>query len=126
MISFEGNTGPYIQYACARIASLLEKSGETTFSSEILINTPQERQLILKLLQYGDVVHSVATHLEPHRLCTWLFELTDAFSSFYQACPVLKSEDALVRASRLRLSDLTRRVVVDGLDLLGIEVPQKM
>ena len=126
MISFEGNTGPYIQYACARIASLLEKSGETTFSSEILINTPQERQLILKLLQYGDVVHSVATHLEPHRLCTWLFELTDAFSSFYQACPVLKSEDPLVRASRLRLSDLTRRVVVDGLDLLGIEVPQKM
>ncbi len=126
MISFEGNTGPYIQYACARIASLLEKSGETSFSSRILINTPQERLLILKLLQYGNVIQSVAQHLEPHLLCLWLHELTGAFSSFYQACPVLKVEDEAIKGSRLRLSELTRRVIVDGLDLLGIEVPQKM
>jgi len=126
MISFEGNTGPYIQYACARIASLLEKSEESRFSSPLVVDTPQERLLILKLLQYGDVVHSVAQHLEPHRLCTWLYELTDAFSSFYQACPVLRVNDELVMGSRLRLCDLTRRVIVDGLDLLGIEVPQKM
>jgi len=126
MISFEGNTGPYIQYACARIASLLEKSGESEFTSDFIIETPQERQLVLQLLQYGDVVRVVAQHLEPHRLCTWLFELTDAFSSFYQSCPVLKVEDSAIRGSRLRLADLTRRVIVDGLDLLGIEVPEKM
>lgn len=126
MISFEGNTGPYIQYACARIASLLEKSGEDDFTSGLIIETPQERQLVLQLLQYGDVVRVVAQHLEPHRLCTWLFELTDAFSSFYQSCPVLKVEDNAIRGSRLRLANLTRRVIVDGLDLLGIEVPEKM
>jgi len=126
MISFEGNTGPYIQYACARIASLLEKSGETGFSSEIIISTPQERQLVLTLLQYGDVVQSVAQNLEPHLLCTWLHELTGAFSSFYQACPVLKVDDVAIKNSRLRISELTRRVIVDGLDLLGIEVPKKM
>jgi len=126
MISFEGNTGPYIQYACARIASLLEKSKETSFSSSIIIDTPQERQLVLALLQYGNVVQSVAQHLEPHLLCLWLHEVTVAFSSFYQACPVLKVDDGAIRGSRLRLSELTRRVIVDGLDLLGIEVPKKM
>ena len=126
MVSFEGNTGPYIQYACARIASLLEKAGDTDFSADLVINTPQERGLVLKLLQYGDIVHSVAQHLEPHRLCVWLYELTDAFSSFYQSCPVLIVDDEHVRGSRLRLADLTRRVIVDALDLLGIEVPQKM
>ena len=126
MISFEGNTGPYIQYACARIASLLEKSKETGFSSSIIIDTPQERQLVLALLQYGNVVQSVAQHLEPHLLCLWLHEVTVAFSSFYQACPVLKVDDGAIRGSRLRLSELTRRVIVDGLDLLGIEVPKKM
>ncbi len=126
MVSFEGNTGPYIQYACARITSLLEKSGETDFSSNFIINTPQERQLVITLLQYGAVVQNVAQNLEPHILCMWLHELTGAFSSFYQACPVLKVDDGAIRGSRLRLSELTRRVIVDGLDLLGIEVPQKM
>jgi arginyl-tRNA synthetase len=126
MVSFEGNTGPYIQYACARITSLLEKSGETDFSSNLIINTPQERQLVITLLQYGAVVQNVAQNLEPHILCMWLHELTGAFSSFYQACPVLKVDDGAIRGSRLRLSELTRRVIVDGLDLLGIEVPQKM
>ena len=126
MVSFEGNTGPYIQYACARIASLLEKSNEIEFSGPLIIETPQERLLVLKLLQYGSVVRGVAQHLEPHRLCAWLFEITDAFSSFYQSCHVLKAKDESVRDSRLRLSDLTRRVIVDGLGLLGIEVPQKM
>lgn len=126
MISFEGNTGPYIQYACARISSLLQKSGDTEFLGNLLLDTPQERRLVLVLLQYGTVVGGVAQHLEPHRLCTFLFELTDAFSSFYQSCPVLKNKSDDVRRSRLRLADLTRRVIVDGLDLLGIEAPQKM
>ena len=125
MVAFEGNTGPYIQYACARISSLLRKA-KLDPSAEIHIDEPQERSLAIALHQYGCILHETATHLEPHRLCTWLYELTEAFSSFYQGCPILKAEDESTRQSRLRLADLTRRVLVDGLDVLGIEAPQHM
>ncbi|MDP7006093.1 MAG: arginine--tRNA ligase [Phycisphaerales bacterium] len=125
MIAFEGNTGPYIQYACARISSLIKKGGVDR-SAVLIIKEPQERALALKLLQHGDVLQESIKYLEPHRLCTWLYELTDCFSSFYQSCPVLKLEDEKIKQSRLRLADLTRRVIVDGLDLLGIESPEQM
>jgi arginyl-tRNA synthetase len=125
MVAFEGNTGPYIQYACARISSLIRKGGLQP-NAKLTVTEPQERTLALKLLQYNNVLHDAITHLEPHRLCTWLYELTDAFSAFYQSCPVLKLDDETTKQSRLRLADLTRRVVVDGLDTLGIESPEQM
>ena len=125
MVAFEGNTGPYIQYACARISSLLRKA-DLDQSAEIRIQEPQERSLAIALYQYGSVLHETASNLEPHRLCAWLYELTDTFNSFYQACPILKADDDLTCRSRLRLADLTRRVLVDGLDSLGIESPQHM
>ncbi|MAI66958.1 MAG: arginine--tRNA ligase [Phycisphaerae bacterium] len=125
MVAFEGNTGPYIQYACARISSLIRK-GNLQKDAPVTIAEPQERALALKLLQYNGVLQDAIAYLEPHRLCTWLYELTEAFSTFYQSCPVLKNEDETIKQSRLRLADLTRRVVVDGLDLLGIESPEKM
>ena len=125
MVAFEGNTGPYIQYACARISSLLQKEDLDT-SVDICICEPQERSLAIALHQYGDVLWEAAEHLEPHRLCTWLYELTEAFNTFYQGCPILKAENEGTRRSRLRLADLTRRVLVDGLDVLGIESPQHM
>jgi arginyl-tRNA synthetase len=125
MVAFEGNTGPYIQYACARISSLIRKGGEQA-GAKLVIEEPQERILALKLLQYNNVLHDSIKYLEPHRLCTWLYELTDAFSAFYQSCPVLKLEDELTKQSRLRLANLTRRVIVDGLDMLGIEAPEQM
>jgi arginyl-tRNA synthetase len=125
MVSFEGNTGPYIQYACARISSLI-RGGELDPGADIVINEPQERALALKLLQYSNVLGDAILHLEPHRLCTWLYELTERFSAFYQSCPVLKLEDEPTKQSRLRLANLTRRVIVDCLDLLGIESPEKM
>jgi arginyl-tRNA synthetase len=125
MIAFEGSTGPYIQYACARITSLINKGGCGS-GAPLCIQEPQERALALKLLQYNGVLHDTIAYLEPHRLCTWLYELTEAFSSFYQSCPVLKFEDEQTKQSRLRLADLTRRVVVDGLDMLGIESPEQM
>ena len=78
------------------------------------------------LLRYGGVVVDIARSLEPHRLCTYLYELADAFNTFYQECPVVKADDAAARASRLRLCDLTRRVLADGLGLLGIEAPERM
>jgi arginyl-tRNA synthetase len=125
MVAFEGNTGPYIQYACARISSLIRK-GNLQKDAPVTIAEPQERALALKLLQYNSVLQDAIAYLEPHRLCTWLYELTEAFSAFYQSCPVLKNKDETIKQSRLRLADLTRRVVVDGLDLLGIESPEKM
>ncbi len=125
MVAFEGNTGPYIQYACARISSLIRRGGEQV-GAKLIIKEPQERILALKLLQYNNVLHDSIKYLEPHRLCTWLYELTDAFSAFYQLCPVLKLDDELTKQSRLRLADLTRRVIVDGLDMLGIESPEQM
>jgi arginyl-tRNA synthetase len=131
MIAFEGNTGPYMQYAHARICSIFAKAGIALDDNAaprggLMIIEPAERRLALMLLRYGFVVADVARSLEPHRLCTYLFELADAFSTFYQECPVLKAEEAAVRASRLRLCDLTRRVLADGLGLLGIGAPQRM
>ncbi len=134
MIAFEGNTGPYMQYAHARICSIFAKAGIALDRSDaargaLMILEPAERRLALMLLRYGGtggVVADVARSLEPHRLCTYLFELADAFSTFYQECPVLKADDEAVRASRLRLCNLTRRVLADGLGLLGIEAPQRM
>lgn len=129
MIVFEGATGPYLQYAHARICSIfakLEDDAAWNAAERVTLAEPAERSLALLLLRYPDVVQSVAASLEPHRLCGYLYELADAFSSFYQSCPVLKAEDAAVRDSRLRLSAITRRTLEDGLHLLGIDAPQRM
>ncbi len=136
MVMFEGNTGPYMQYAHARICSIFAKAGGAggageatavaTKEAKLLINEPAEKQLALALLRFGDVVQDVARSLEPHRLCTYLFELANTFNAFYQNCPVLIAEAPELRGSRLRLCDLTRRVLADGLDLLGIEAPRRM
>jgi arginyl-tRNA synthetase len=130
MVAFEGNTGPYMQYAHARICSIFAKAGEAATAAAkaaaFIVREPAEKQLALVLLRYGDVVRDVARSLEPHRLCTYLFELANMFNTFYQQCPVLIAENPAVRASRLRLCDLTRRVLADGLDLLGIESPRRM
>ena len=126
MVAFEGNTGPYIQYGAARIASLLKKGGQRDDDADILLFEPQERRLALQLLQYNNVLRETVRNLEPHRVCTWLFELTEAFNSFYQSCPVLKVEDAGIKQSRLRLTNITQRVIMDALEVLGIESPQQM
>lgn len=125
MVAFEGNTGPYIQYATARISSLLKKGGGDG-GGVFNVCEPQERLLALQLLQYNVVLQNTVKHLEPHRLCTWLFELTEVFNSFYQTCPILKSGDPKTRASRLKLARLAGLVIVDGLDVLGIETPEQM
>jgi arginyl-tRNA synthetase len=87
---------------------------------------PTEKQLALLLVRYPSVVADVARTLEPHRLCAYLYGLANMYSAFYQACPVLKVDDEDLRASRLRLCQLTRRVLSDGLGLLGIETPPRM
>jgi len=129
MIAFEGNTGPYLQYAHARICSIMDKAGieEGGFgSAELLLSEPAERLLALQLLRYGDVVASASTNLEPHRICTFLYELSEIFNGFYQQCPVRKADSEALLVSRLRLCDLARRVLSDGLGLLGIDSPATM
>lgn len=129
MITFEGNTGPYLQYAHARICSIMNKAGieEDRFgTSDLLLSEPAERLLALQLLRYGDVVASASTNLEPHRICTFLYELSELFNGFYQQCPVRKADSEALLVSRLRLCDLTRRVLSDGLGLLGIAAPSTM
>ncbi|MCP4836099.1 MAG: arginine--tRNA ligase [Phycisphaera sp.] len=127
MVTFEGDTGPYLQYAHARLSSMLEKAGDL-FDPEapLLVVEPEERRLTLMLLRYGDSVAEAARSLEPARLCRYLFSLATEFSTFYSACPVLKNEDPAVRASRLRLVSIVQRVLADGLDCLGIEAPRRM
>jgi arginyl-tRNA synthetase len=130
MVSFEGDTGPYLQYAHARIAGILGKALGAAAGAParpaVTVADPAERQLALALLRYPGVVRDVAAHNDPSRLCAYLHGLATAFNGFYQACPVLKCEDAATRSSRLRLCAITKHVFRDGLGLLGIAAPERM
>ncbi|GLW12922.1 arginine--tRNA ligase [Microtetraspora sp. NBRC 13810] len=129
MLGFTGNTGPYMQYATARIRSIFRNAGidATAATGPILLGEPAERALALQLLDFGTLVERVAESAEPHRLCAYLFETASTFTGFYENCPVLKAgvpDD--VRASRLALCALTLRVLETGLSLLGVPVPDRM
>ncbi|MCX4666499.1 arginine--tRNA ligase [Streptomyces sp. NBC_01381] len=127
MLSFDGNTAPYLQYARARICSIFRRLGaEPSRDISVLVVTePAERALALELLAFGSVVTSVAETLEFHKLATYLYSLASAFTTFYEKCPVLRSEGE-TRQSRLVLCDLTARTLELGLGLLGIESPDQM
>jgi arginyl-tRNA synthetase len=131
MLAFDGNTGPYLQYAGTRIRSIFRRAGldpgdPAVAGAPIALGDPTERALALRLLGFGEVVLSVADSLEPHRLCTWLFDLATAFTDFYERCPVLQADDEATRRSRLALSALTLRALTLGLGLLGIAMPERM
>lgn len=127
MLAFDGNTAPYLMYAHARIRSIFRKAAEEAGDpGEIVVREPAERALALELLRFGAVVAEVAETLEPHRLCGYLYELAGAFTGFYEKCPVLRAPDEASRRSRLALCDLSARVLARGLDLLGIEAPERM
>jgi arginyl-tRNA synthetase len=128
MISFKGNTGPYLQYATTRIRSIFRKAGidQTDLRGPIVITEPAERALALKLLDFGAVVTQVAATAEPHQLCGYLFEVASLFTTFYEQCPVLKADDEETRQSRLALCAAALRVLTTGLDLLGVPLPDRM
>ena len=126
MLAFEGNTAPYLQYAYARIRSIFRRADVSADPSAIVLREPAEKALALELLGFAAAVEDVATTLQPHRLCTYLYGVALSFTSFYEKCPVLKAEDEATKASRLALSDVTSRVLAQGLDLLGIQVPERM
>jgi arginyl-tRNA synthetase len=131
MLAFEGNTAPYLQYAHARIRSIFRRAAEEGAASDALpaapsVTEPAEHELALALLGFEAAVEATAEFLQPHRLCTYLFELASTFTTFYESCPVLRAEDAEVRDSRLLLCDLTAQALRCGLGLLGIETPDRM
>jgi arginyl-tRNA synthetase len=127
MLALTGNTGPYLQYATARIRSIFRKAGIDAgdATGPIQLTEDAERELALKLLGFGAAVWQVSEAAEPHKLAAFLFETASAFTAFYEKCPVLQAEPP-VRGSRLALSALTLRVLLTGLDLLGIPVPDRM
>ncbi|MGX2986917.1 arginine--tRNA ligase [Ursidibacter sp. B-7004-1] len=127
MLSFEGNTAPYMQYAYTRIRSIFSKAGidPTQLSGKIRLNEEKERTLALKLLQFEEAVTTVAKEGTPHVLCQYLYELAGIFSSFYEACPILNAEEN-TKQSRLKLASLTADTLKQGLDLLGIKTVEKM
>jgi arginyl-tRNA synthetase len=129
MLAFEGNTGPYLQYAHARIRSIFRRAEVTPGSlrdAEVVVGEPAERALVLALLGLPEVVASVVETLQPHRLAGYAFDVAQAFTSFYESCPVLRAPDEATRTSRLALCDVTARTIACSLGLLGIEAPDRM
>ena len=129
MLSFDGNTAPYLQYAHARICSIFRRAQIERASVRAVVPSlaeAQEKALALALLQFDSTLHDTLDKFSPHRLCTYLFELAQAFTAFYEACPVLKDGYEATRESRLALCDLTARTLHKGLELLGIEAPERM
>ena len=129
MLSFEGNTAPYMQYAYARIRSIFNRSQialSEVEQAKLSITDEKERALAIKLLQFEEAVQVVGKEGTPHVLCAYLYELAGVFSSFYEHCPILNNDDQQVKLSRLKLALLTERTLKQGLDLLGIKTVEKM
>ena len=128
MLSFEGNTAPYLQYAYTRIRSIFRKAGsKATDIKNIQIEAEAEKALALKVLQFEETLQQVSREAMPHSLCNYLYELASLFMRFYEACPILKDEvDADTRSSRLGIASVTAQTMKTGLNLLGIETMEKM
>ena len=128
MVQTTGNTGPYLQYAHARMSQVLRKAEAEGYGEQtkvLVLDEPAEQALALLLTRFGETVDEVADTLQPHRLCAYLYDLAGALSIFYEQCPVLKSTGD-VRDSRLALCSATKRVLASGLNLLGIEALERM
>ncbi|MBX8556665.1 arginine--tRNA ligase [Pseudomonas cichorii] len=128
MLSFEGNTAPYLLYAYTRVSGVFRKLG-TPFDAtqgKIVLQAPQEQELAARLAQFGETLNNVAEKGTPHVLCAYLYDLAGLFSSFYENCPILGADNPEQQQSRLRLAALTGRTLKQGLDLLGLETLERM
>jgi arginyl-tRNA synthetase len=127
MLSFEGNTAPYLLYAYTRVAGIFKRATDLDLShASIQLEHDKEKELGTKLAQFGEVLNRMVAKGQPHALCGYLFELAGAFSSFYEACPVLAADSESEKNSRLLLSQLTAKTLKQGLELLGIETLERM
>jgi arginyl-tRNA synthetase len=128
MLSFEGATAPYLQYAYTRISSIVRRAGiSDSFGAPLILAEQQEKQLALKVLQFEETLQQVMKDAQPNLLCNYLYELASQYMSFYEACPILKDGiEPTLRDSRLMLSILVAKLLAKGLDLLGIDVMERM
>lgn len=127
LLAMDGNTAVYLQYANARIRSVIRRGDETMApGTPVMLGDASERALALRVAQFGGAVRSATKHLEPHRLCTHLYETATAFTAFYERCSVLNAETDELRRSRMALCELTSRTLTLGLSLLGIEAPERL
>jgi arginyl-tRNA synthetase len=130
MLAMNGNTATYMQYAYARVRSIFARGkidiDALRASSPILLDSPAERALALEILRFGEALDLALTDYRPNQLTAYLFELANRYSTFFEQCHVLRAETEALRASRLLLCDLTARTIQKGLDLLGIQVVEKM
>jgi arginyl-tRNA synthetase len=128
MLSFEGNTAPYLLYAYTRVSSIFNKAGieMDSIAAPVSLNEEKEVDLANKLMQFNEVINQVAKQGMPHFLCSYLFELAGLFSSFYEACPILSAEAETQKQSRLKLAALTAKTLQQGLSLLGINTLERM
>ena len=131
MLAMNGNTATYMQYAYARVRSIFARGGVDVESlraggAAIVLNSPAERTLALQLLRLAEALDLAVVDYRPNQLTSYLFDLAECYSTFYEACPVLKAETDRLRQSRLLLCDLTAQTIRKGLELLGIDVVEKM
>lgn len=128
MLSFEGNTAPYLQYAYTRVLSVFKKSNinEDNLDGHIDLGTEKERALAIRLNQFDETITTVAAEGTPHVLCAYLYDIATLFSSFYEHCPILAAENENLKISRLKLASLTAKTLKTGLDMLGIKTVDKM
>ena len=136
MLSFEGNTAPYLQYAYARICSIFRKWGgerdslrdnfESLLKDELSILSNEELTLSRRLVEFPTIVDESITTFSPHKLCKHLHSVASSFASFYENCSILKEENAMLSTRRLALCDLTARELQLGLGIMGIDVPERM
>jgi arginyl-tRNA synthetase len=130
MLALDGNTAPYLQYAHARICSIFRRADVDRAAlradiGDVVLTENAERNLALALTGFAAVVDDTIASQSPHRLCTYLFDLAQTFTAFYEQCPVVRA-DGPVREARLVICDVTARVLSTGLGLLGITTPERM
>ncbi|MFT6339899.1 MAG: arginyl-tRNA synthetase [Alcanivorax sp.] len=128
MLSFEGNTAPYLLYAYTRVASVFRKAGldMAEVSGDFLLQEEAEQALAARLVQFGEVLEGVAEKGLPHLLCTYLYDVAGLFSTFYEHCPILSGDNEALKQSRLKLAALTARTLKQGMELLGLSPLERM
>ena len=128
MLSFEGNTAPYLLYAYTRVASVFRKAGldMADVNGDFLLQEEAEQALAARLVQFGEVLESLAEKGLPHLLCSYLYDVAGLFSTFYEHCPILSGDNEALKQSRLKLAALTARTLKQGMELLGLSPLERM
>ena len=126
MLSFEGNSAPYLQYAYTRTQSILSKTKDVKISDHIKIEASEEKKLLKKMLQFPEILEQISTEYKPSLLCTYLFELAQTFNHLYNNLRIIDAEKPENRDTRIKLVKAVGYLLSTGLSLLGIEVPERM